>query len=99
MADLETVQSDLEATQANFDAEQLKEDIAEGEEKAPDVNVEADYNLAKAFSAPAAPSEEAGTAVSGDPDNFRNMAKAVLADAEPAETEPVETKPGETEQK
>jgi hypothetical protein len=34
---------------ANFDAEQMKEDIAQGEQKAPQVNVDADYELSKEF--------------------------------------------------
>ncbi|MBF2003009.1 MAG: hypothetical protein IGS50_18845 [Synechococcales cyanobacterium C42_A2020_086] len=41
--------ADLDSTTTNFDAEQLKADIAAGEEKAPQVNVEADYELAKQF--------------------------------------------------
>lgn len=34
---------------ANFDAEQLVEEIAAGDEKAPEVNVEADYERSKQF--------------------------------------------------
>ena len=35
---------------ANFDAQQMKEEIAKGEEKAPQVNVDADYELSKEYS-------------------------------------------------
>jgi hypothetical protein len=86
-------------TTANYDAEQFVEEISAGEEKAPKVNVEADYERSKQFDVadidrtdegakaadkamasqfPASQSSAAGEgAATGNPDDFRAMAKEV----------------------
>ncbi len=48
MAEPEVTASN-DVTTENYDAEQMKEDISAGEEKAPKVNVEADYERSKQF--------------------------------------------------
>lgn len=85
MSDVDTT---TDVTTASYDAEQLVEEIAAGEEKAPQVNVEADYERSKQFDvaeidrseegsqAAAEVSSESG-ATTGDPNAFRNMAKEV----------------------
>jgi hypothetical protein len=42
--------NDLEDLSQPYDAQQLVEEIAEGEQKAPKVNVDADYEASKAYS-------------------------------------------------
>lgn len=80
--------SDLENT--TYDSQQLVEEIAEGEEKAPKVNVEADYERSKQLDVAEIDRTQAGAkaaadtaptsqtkAETGDPADFLNMAKQV----------------------
>ncbi|MFM7424068.1 MAG: hypothetical protein ACKO7W_03565 [Elainella sp.] len=80
-------------TTASFDAQQMVEDIKAGEQKAPSVDVDADYERSKQFDvaeidrtgegAIAAESLVSGQApASGDPAAFMDMAKQVTPDSE-----------------
>jgi hypothetical protein len=79
-------------TTASFDAQQMVEDIKAGEEKAPTVDVDADYELSKQFDvaeidrtgqgAAAAESLSGQAPASGDPSAFLDMAKQVTPDSE-----------------
>jgi len=87
--------SDLDATDpttANYDAQQLVEEIAAGEEKAPNVDADADYERSKQFDVAeidrkgqtnsgvpksTVSSTDANTVATGDPDHFLEMAKQV----------------------
>jgi len=87
--------SDLDATDpttTNYDAQQLVEEIAAGEEKAPNVDADADYERSKQFDvaeidrkgqtntgAPQSTvsSTDASTIATGNPADFLEMAKQV----------------------
>ncbi len=80
-------------TTASFDAQQMVEDIKAGEEKAPTVDVDADYERSKQFDVAeivrtgegvaAAESLLSGQATtSGDPSAFLDMAKQVTPSEE-----------------
>jgi hypothetical protein len=82
--------SDLNAENTTYDSEQLKEEIAQGEEKAPQVNVEADYERSKQFDVAEIDRTEAGAKAAaesqtstgkksetGDPADYLQMAKEV----------------------
>jgi hypothetical protein len=92
--------SEINNDAQNYDAKQAVEEIATGEQKAPSVNVEADYEASKQFSASeldkrgqgaeaaaaaTAPEHELPqpeepqhpAAVTGDPSDYREMAKDV----------------------
>jgi hypothetical protein len=82
------VDSTTDVTTANYDAEQLVEEIAAGEEKSPNVSVEADYERSKQFDVADIDRTEEGaqaaaevssesSAATGDPNAFRKMAKEV----------------------
>lgn len=88
------------ATSQTYDAQQMAEEIAKGEQKAPKVDVEADYEAAQEFSVsevdrtgegeslaadavapqhqvPQAEAPKLTTEPTGDPDQYREMAKEV----------------------
>jgi hypothetical protein len=83
--------SDLNTENTTYDSQQLAEDIAQGEEKSPQVNVEADYERSKQFDvaeidrtgagAKAAADAQTSTsetkAETGDPADYLQMAKEV----------------------
>ncbi|QYO64154.1 hypothetical protein [Leptolyngbya sp. 7M] len=77
-----------DVTTANYDAQQLVEEIKEGEEQAPNVDVSADYERSKQFDVAEVDRTEAGSQAAaevssesstsaGDPNAFREMAKEV----------------------
>lgn len=83
MADLNNTEN------TTYDSEQLREGIAEGEEKSPKVNVEADYERSKQFDVADIDRTEAGAkaaanspsstsgAETGNPAEYRQMAREV----------------------
>lgn len=85
--------ADLDDKTTTYDAKQLANEIAKGEDKAPKVNVEADYERSKEFDVAEIDQTEAGAkaaesagnlssnkASTGDPNAFRKMAKEVTPD-------------------
>ena len=102
MADSST---DLNTAESqNFDAKQLTEEIQAGEQKAPKVNVEADYEASKEYSVsdidrsgegakaaneatapehkmPEAKTIETHAEPTGDPAEFKNMAREIRPDS------------------
>lgn len=75
----------------NFDAERLEEEIETGEVKAPEVNVEADYERSKEFAVSEIDRDaEASTTAQehqlvGEQAKFKQMAREVIADQEKSE--------------
>lgn len=92
--------SEIDNDAQTYDAKQVTEEIATGEQQAPSVNVEADYEASKKFSAseldkrgqgaeaaaaatapehelPQPEEPQRSAAVTGDPSNYREMAKEV----------------------
>ncbi|PSB07243.1 hypothetical protein C7B61_18820 [filamentous cyanobacterium CCP1] len=61
-------------SEESFDAKVLNEEIQEGEQNAPKVDVENDYAASKKLSEPADNESSKGA---GNPDSFRDMAKQV----------------------
>lgn len=82
--------ADLDDKTTTYDAQQLAQEISKNEDKAPKVNVEADYERSKEFDVAEIDKTEAGAkaaksasnlgsnkAATGDPNAFRQMAKEV----------------------
>jgi hypothetical protein len=72
--------------QTPYDAEQLVEEIAKGEEKAPQVNVEADYELSKQFDVAEIDRTEAGAEATATVHSFQSTDSS--ADAAPTSGKP-----------
>ncbi len=81
---------------SSFEAEQIAEDIAAGEQEAPNVNVAQDYEVSKNFSYADQPGNGAEAAseakfedspdATGNPKEFLEMARDVSPDSEAAES-------------
>lgn len=75
--------SPLDPTTANYDAQQLAAEIQAGEEKAPKVDAEADYERSKQFDvaeidrATASADSTGSTEQAGNPESYLDMAKQV----------------------
>jgi hypothetical protein len=78
----------------SFDAQQIVEDIAAGEQKAPEVDVSQDYEASKELdtsqsdqgtSAAATKSDSPGSGATGSPTDFLGMAKEISSGAESQE--------------
>jgi hypothetical protein len=86
--------TDLDNQTETYDSQQLAEEIASGEEQAPQVNVEADYERSKQFDvadidrtgkgaeAAKKASSSASAPATGNPDEFLDMAKDVQPDSD-----------------
>jgi hypothetical protein len=78
----------------SFDAQQIVEEIAAGEQKAPEIDVSQDYEASKELdtsqadqgtSAAATKSNSPGSGATGSPTDFLGMAKEISSDAESQE--------------
>ncbi len=72
--------SPLDPTTANYDAQQLAAEIQAGEEKAPKVDAEADYERSKQFDVAEidrATASADSTEEAGNPESYLDMAKQV----------------------
>jgi hypothetical protein len=88
--------SELEkSASSSFEAEQIVEDIAAGEQKAPQVNVAQDYEASKDFSYADPAGSGAGAATEsnddlsdaiGSPKDFLDMAREVSPESKDAES-------------
>jgi hypothetical protein len=86
--------ADLDDQTTTYDSQQLAEEIAQGEEQAPQVNVEADYERSKQFDvadidrtgkgaeAASKTTSSASSPATGNPDEFLDMAKQVQPDSD-----------------
>lgn len=58
----------------SFDAKRLNEEIQEGDQQAPNVDVDSDYEKSKRYSQPGGQDD---SQAAGNPDDFRTMARDV----------------------
>jgi hypothetical protein len=78
--DTELEQKLTDSVSGNFDAEQINEEIESGDQEAPNIDVEGDYNRAKQYETGSGSSSDdpgSGKKAEGDPDAFRSTARSV----------------------
>jgi hypothetical protein len=91
MSDLNSALNPEDPTTTSYDADQLAEEIETGEEVAPKVDADADYERSKQFDVAdidrpgnqaSASTTSATSGETGNPENFLDMAKQVKPDSE-----------------